>query len=101
VATSRPNSVSLRDNSCLILMPMTENMVQTAKFTANATVFMVRTESCFVLCVAISEAHVEVSWHELIRGEQTSQLIQVNPIGIGSLEYSFWSILGTTFYTLK
>ena len=59
VATSSPNSVSLSPSSPLILIPMTENMVQTAKFTANATVFMVRTDSCFVLCVGMSGSPIE------------------------------------------
>ncbi len=47
VATSRPNSVSLRLSCCLIRMPMMENMVHTAKFTAKAKVFIVSTEICF------------------------------------------------------
>jgi hypothetical protein len=32
---------------------MIENMVHTAKFTVNASVFMVRTEICFLFSVAI------------------------------------------------
>ena len=40
VATSRPNSVSLRLSSALILIPMTENITQTAKFTAKASVLI-------------------------------------------------------------
>ena len=44
VATSRPNSVSLRFSSFLMRMPMIENMVQMAKLTVKANVFIVRTE---------------------------------------------------------
>ena len=39
---------------------MTENIVQIAKFTAKAMVFMERTESCFVLCVTISEIPLNI-----------------------------------------
>ena len=46
VATSRPNSVSLRLSSALILIPMTENITQTAKFTAKASVLIVSAEIC-------------------------------------------------------
>ncbi|MDZ7748329.1 MAG: hypothetical protein U5K43_05400 [Halofilum sp. (in: g-proteobacteria)] len=38
VATSRPNWVSLRPRSCLILTPMIEKIVHTAKHTVNASV---------------------------------------------------------------
>ena len=34
---------------------MIENMVHTAKFTAKARVFIVRTETCFCLSVAIAD----------------------------------------------
>ena len=47
VATSRPNSVSLRFSSALMRMPRMENMVHTAKFTAKAMVLRVSTEICF------------------------------------------------------
>src|SRR5512141_1690294 len=46
VATSRPNSVSLRLSSALILIPMTENITQTAKFTAKASVLADSAEIC-------------------------------------------------------
>ncbi len=46
VATSKPNSVSFRPSWDLIRMPMTENIVQTAKLTVKANVFMARTEYC-------------------------------------------------------
>ena len=44
VATSRPNSVSFSPSSRLMRMPMIENMVQMAKLTVKANVFIVRTE---------------------------------------------------------
>src|SRR5512134_472241 len=46
VATSRPNSVSLRLSSVLIFTPMTENITQTAKLTAKAIVLAVSAEIC-------------------------------------------------------
>ena len=46
MATSRPNSVSLRLSSPFIFTPMTENITQTAKFTAKATVLAVSAEIC-------------------------------------------------------
>src|SRR6266508_5883637 len=46
VATNRPNSVSLRLSSALILIPMTENITQTAKFTAKASVLAASAETC-------------------------------------------------------
>src|SRR6266498_2617530 len=46
VATNRPNSVSLRLSSALILIPITENITQTAKFTAKASVLAASAETC-------------------------------------------------------
>ena len=40
VATRRPNWVSVRPRSCLILTPMIEKIVQTAKQKTNAIVLM-------------------------------------------------------------
>ena len=46
VATSKPNSVSFKPSWDLMRMPMTENIVHTAKLTVKAKVFMARTEYC-------------------------------------------------------
>ena len=46
-ATIRPNWDSLRPSSSLMRMPMIENIVHTAKFTAKDKVLMPRTEYCF------------------------------------------------------
>ncbi|MOA25570.1 hypothetical protein D3C78_1463040 [compost metagenome] len=46
-ATIRPNCASLRPSSSLMRMPMIENIVHTAKFTANDSVLMPSTEYCF------------------------------------------------------
>src|SRR6476619_7952862 len=56
VATSRPNSVSLRLSSALILIPMTENITQTAKFTAKASVLAASAEICSRLYVTLRTA---------------------------------------------
>ena len=46
VATSKPNWVSFRSSIFLIGMPITANIIQTAKHTVNASVLMARTEIC-------------------------------------------------------
>ncbi|MCY1400351.1 hypothetical protein D9M71_154300 [compost metagenome] len=46
-ATIRPNCASLSPNSSLMRMPMIENIVHTAKFTANESVLIPSTEYCF------------------------------------------------------
>ena len=46
-ATIRPNWASDSPSSSLMRIPMIENIVQTAKFTANASVLMPSTEYCF------------------------------------------------------
>ena len=57
VATSKPNSVSLRFSSLLIRMPMTENIVQIAKLTVKANVFMARTEYCLRVWKTCGPSH--------------------------------------------
>ena len=62
VATSRPNSVSLRLSSALILIPMTENITQTAKFTAKASVLIVSAEICSRLSPGLVAVDVVTSF---------------------------------------
>ena len=51
VAASRPNWVSLRPSTFLIGMPMTANIIHTAKQTVKAIVLSVTTETCCRLTV--------------------------------------------------
>src|SRR5512135_2138146 len=48
VAVSRPNCVAFRSSVFLIGMPMTANIIQTAKHTVKATVLMITTDHCLV-----------------------------------------------------
>ena len=54
VAASRPNSVSLSPSSFLIGMPMTANIIHTAKQTVNASVLEATTEICWVRSVVMA-----------------------------------------------
>ena len=53
VAASMPNSVALRPSFCWIGMPMTANIIQIMKQTANASVLANSTEYCLYFCEAM------------------------------------------------
>ena len=51
VAASKPNWVAFRPSFSLIGMPITANIIQIAKHTVNASVLIMRTESCWRLSI--------------------------------------------------
>lgn len=48
VAASRPNCVSLRPSVCLMGIPITANIIHTAKHTVNDAVLAATTEICLL-----------------------------------------------------
>ena len=68
MAASSPNCVSLRPSVFLIGMPITANIIQTAKQIVNASVLETSTDHCFLLLASIPDP----IHHLFVQGEFTA-----------------------------